>query len=378
MPGLFSYELINLEAIMLSNKNILIISSERWDHVFVSKHHYAVHLAGRGNTVYFLNPPGRSSGILQTQYARLFEVKYRGFPPGLRFYPDYVQKKVILRIFNEVERICSARFDVIWSFDSSVFFNLSGISPSVLKICHMVDVNQNFQIKKAASTADFCFCTSEAIRKKLIPYGRNVFKINHGFYIPKRAFGNKSFGGQQRIKAVYAGNLSIPYIDWPLLLDAVAGNPAIDFVFVGPDEGTSLIHAAILAAKKRVAEYSNAHFFGPVGVDELAEMYVQADLLLVAYQGDLFCEQVSNPHKMMDYIGSGKVIVATYTSEYKDFDPLIVMSNSNSGWIHRFSEVVARLDFYNSEQLQSRRKEFARTNSYESQIHKIEEIIRNR
>ena len=42
----------------LTNKTILIISPQAWGIMFLSKHHYAIELARRGNRVYFLNPPG--------------------------------------------------------------------------------------------------------------------------------------------------------------------------------------------------------------------------------------------------------------------------------------------------------------------------------
>ena len=38
---------------ILKDKSILIVSPEPWAHLFVSKHHYAVHLAQRGNKVFF-------------------------------------------------------------------------------------------------------------------------------------------------------------------------------------------------------------------------------------------------------------------------------------------------------------------------------------
>ena len=41
----------------LTNKKILIISPQFWGKMLISKHHYAVELANRGNEVFFLNPP---------------------------------------------------------------------------------------------------------------------------------------------------------------------------------------------------------------------------------------------------------------------------------------------------------------------------------
>src|SRR4030081_3223301 len=48
----------SLSNFTLKNKTILLISPQGWGPMFLSKHHYAIELAKRGNTIYFLNPPG--------------------------------------------------------------------------------------------------------------------------------------------------------------------------------------------------------------------------------------------------------------------------------------------------------------------------------
>lgn len=50
----------------LHNKTILLISPQSWGKMFLSKQHYAIELAKKGNKVYFLNPPNENS-IQQTE-----------------------------------------------------------------------------------------------------------------------------------------------------------------------------------------------------------------------------------------------------------------------------------------------------------------------
>src|SRR5690606_30205807 len=151
---------------ILRNKNILLISPEPWDHIFVSKHHYATHLGSRGNRVYFLGPPGGSESVAPTEYENVLEVKYRGFPKGLRFYPAALQRHFIRKKFHELERLCNIRFDVIWSFDNSVFFDFSALPEDVLTVSHIVDLNQNFQFVNASRTAQLCIGVSRSIVKR--------------------------------------------------------------------------------------------------------------------------------------------------------------------------------------------------------------------
>jgi hypothetical protein len=77
----------------------------------------------------------------------------------------------------------------------------------------------------------------------------------------------------------------------------------------------------------------------------------------------------------MDYFGSGKVIVATYTDEYKDKSELLAMSEKNEDYPMLFSEVISNLDKWNCQAKQEERKQFAYQNMYVHKINNIEQII---
>ncbi|HEY8511367.1 MAG TPA: hypothetical protein VIL31_05380, partial [Cyclobacteriaceae bacterium] len=103
----------------MRDKNILLISPEPWNHIKVSKHHYAICLGKRGNKVFFLNPPGKKQAVLPTPYSNVQSIHYEGFPKGLRFYPRFLQRHFIAKKFREVEAMCGGRIDIVWSFDNS-------------------------------------------------------------------------------------------------------------------------------------------------------------------------------------------------------------------------------------------------------------------
>lgn len=358
----------------LTNKNILLISPESWSHIFVSKHHYAIYLARRNNKVFFLGPPADRTGIEMTQYQNVIVVYYQGFPKGLRFYPSVLQKKTISRVFNSLQSLCLSHFDIVWSFDNSVFFDFSALPGDVFKISHIVDLNQNFQTRRSASSADVCLCTSELIRRRLRQYSKHVFKINHGFHIPDEPREFESVQKGTRLRAVYAGNLSIAYIDWALLAEVVKSHAGIDFFFIGPNANVYPKDRSMALAKKEVLASINCFFVGRVNADDLLAYYQTADLLLVAYQAR-YREEQSNPHKIMEYLGSGKIIVASYSSEYLDLEPLILVAQDDAEWLSRFEDVLKKLDFYNSEELMLQRRIFALNNSYDRHIDEIERIV---
>src|SRR5690606_33118966 len=196
-----------------------LISPEPWSEMSVSKHHYAIHLAGRNNKVFFLNPPTRDSNISNTAYDNVWKINYRGFPKGIRFYPECLRKFLISKVYDRILSLCQVRFDIVWSFDNSVFFDFSALPDNVLKISHIVDLNQNFRLANAASTADICFCTTDFIKVRLHKYNKRVHKINHG--LTTRSIYPKDLPGENKIKALYVGNVSSFYFDWKLFYEIV-------------------------------------------------------------------------------------------------------------------------------------------------------------
>src|SRR5690606_40493981 len=62
--------------------------------------------------------------------------------------------------------------------------------------------------------------------------------------------------------------------------------------------------------------FDNVHYLGVLKADELVSYYSLADVLLIAYKADEYKDQLSNPHKMMEYLASGKMIVATRSEEH--------------------------------------------------------------
>ena len=355
----------------------MIISPEPWNHIFVSKHHYAVQLGTRGNTVYFLGPPGKNYDLSGTQYKNVFELKYKGFIRGLRYFPTCIIKIEILSVFKKLQTLCGVSFDIIWSFDNSVFFDFSALPKSVIKISHIVDLNQNFQTKKAAETALVCLGTTDLIVGRLKSFNPKSFKIKHGYNLTQDNKGDLKLPGESNTKAVYAGNLNMEYLDWQVLFYTIEQNEKVDFVFVGPGNDDFDLYGNITHKYKKLClEKLNVFCVGKVGPEVLSAYYNKSDMLLICYQ-EAFHSHQANPHKMMEYLGSGKVVVATKTIEYISLKEkgLIAMSEMNSEFPQLFKQTVNQLEKYNGYLKQEERKEYALENTYEKQIERIETVI---
>lgn len=362
----------------LQNKSILLISPEPWSHIFVSKHHYAIHLAKKGNKVYFLNPPSNTFRVEKTIFKDVYSVHYKGFIKGLRFFPALIQKWLVRQKFDRLERLCDSTFEVVWAFDNSVFYDFSSLPGTILKISHIVDLNQDFETQKAASTADICFGTTRFIIQRLTRYNKNAHFINHGYnnhYVDLSIKNNMP--GENKIKAVMVGNLSMPYLDWEVLTICAQNHPKIDFVFYGPNASEySLVINHHHRFKKKLYDLPNAFFPGKIGANEIPAVLNAADVLLISYREEHHSDQ-ANPHKMMEYLGVGKVVVATKTLEYETLteDSLIAMSDRNEDYPEFFDRVVSDMEKWNSRELRDKRRAYAINNTYATQIKRIEKRI---
>ncbi|SNT01954.1 hypothetical protein SAMN05421640_2033 [Ekhidna lutea] len=346
----------------MNGKTILLISPESWDDHHVSKHHYAEELAFMGNQVYFLEPKYEiykehiSSGLTLLRYKKHLS--------GMRFLPRKLRAKIIVKDFLRIQDNIGRKIDIIWNFDSSRFYELSDIPHQVLKICHLVDLNQNFEWTTLVKTADYCFCVAKPIFKRLCQYNANTHLINHGYRESKVTL-DVSLPGDNHIKAVYAGNLDIAYLDHQLIANLIETFTNVDFIFIG---GFSENNPLRQIRKK------NLFLTGKKPADSLNAYYRKADVLLLAYLADIYQDQVSNSHKIMEYLGSGKTVIASKTTDYLD-SPYIEMAFSESEYLKKFDDIINNLELFNAASKQQERIDFARSNSYDKQIARINNIL---
>lgn len=355
-------------------KSILIISPEEWSSHAVSKHHYALTLAYLGHRVFFLDPPNPSLRCIKLRtlpdQPNLTVVQGPKVAPGLRFYPSPLRLWLETRWLVDFERAVGCVIDTVWLFENSRFFDLR-FARNRLKIYHQVDLNQDFNPVTSARTADVCFCTSDLILARLLPHNQKVFKIHHGTAVPEQlltlAPEQAAYFHNQITNVVYIGNLEMSYLDSELLARVAQNHPSICFHFVGGYTENSKI-------RKIASQLTNVVWWGKVSSNLIPTILERADVLLVTYQEKHWQDQ-SSPHKFMEYLASGKIIVATYTDEYKDKRHLLEMVDKSSDYPDALARVLGNLIFYNSPELQAQRKEFAMAHTYPRQLEAIFSIL---
>ncbi len=354
----------------MSEYHILIISPEPWNHIFVSKHHYATHLAKMGYSVYFLNPPSRSWKKQTDKSHNVMIIDYTGFPSGLRFYPTLFRELVTKKVFDKIENFISSKIDILWNFDSSVFYSAKLISSETKKIFHRVDLNQNFNDSIAGKNSDLCVASSSVIYEEMSKYSNSLIQINHGVNTEQKKLSHNIPGANSN-KAIYAGNLSLKYIDWNAIYNCIIQNETVDFIFIGPNhDNFDLDNNPTEEFKEKSYNLPNTFWVNPIESSCLQSFYKEASVLFLAYR-DQFYKQVSNPHKMMEYLLSGKPILATYTIEYKHIQDIIYMTKTNNEFGSAMKDLFKNYSYWNSPYLIEKRKSLAFENTYEKQIQRI-------
>lgn len=359
----------------LSSKKILIISPESWGQNHVSKHHYAIELS-KNNKVFFLNPPS-SFFEIKSIFSTLLIVDYKPLFKGLRFIPSFLSALMIKIEVLLLEKKLNTKFDIIWNFDSSRFFNLSFL-PDRLRIIHIVDYIENFQLGPLSKTCDIGFCTSKFILEKMQNFNDTVFNIGHGVSLKRIDDEIKRFENDKEFinRVAYVGNLSIKYIDWEIIYELVKENPLVAFYFIGPEGESNLGNTSNVDEYLfEIKTFPNAFFTGSINADEIIPKLKGIDILLLIYRSHEYFEQLANPHKVLEYLATGKTILASWTEEYKNHPTLLEMTDSNEEIPLKFNEIIRNLDDYNSPEKQAERIVFAKAHTYKKKIQQIEQLI---
>ena len=349
---------------------ILLISPEPWDGHFVSKHHYALEVAQRGHDVLFHGPPERGPMRLETVVrpeATLQILRAPSVAPGLRFLANSLRQRLEARWLQNVERLAGKVIDLVWLFENSRFFDMRYAGDRV-KIYHQVDLNQDFHPEVAARTADHVLCSSDVIKERLSTVRSDAQVIHHG--VQSNLFDPSSEAGlfaNGKVNCVYAGNLSMQYLDRDLLLRCLWAYPNVSFHFFGGFSTDDEFQG-------HLADHPNVHLHGKVDARRMLPILSNADILMVTYHKAHFRDQ-SNPHKMMEYMMSGKVTVATYTSEYQRVSDLVAMCPPDGDYVELLGKVIDDIQTWNAPELMNRRKAFAADNTYARQLDRIAAVL---
>jgi hypothetical protein len=351
---------------MFKNLTILIISPDKWDFLPVSKHHYAIELA-KENDVYFINPPNSKKENHSEKGVKIINQyrQIRGINKLPKLLQKFLMKSEVNSIMNQIE---GNKADIIWSFDTSRLYHLDLFNAKI-KIAHIVDFSEHFNFNELISSADFCFATSDSITEKMIKYHSKVFKINHGYFPISKVEKQKV---NQHLNAVYVGNLNAKYLDWNALYIIASNYTSITFDFYGTlNIDTDFSNNEYF---NKVYNLKNTIFHGKISPEEVSIVLINATFCFAYYQSIKYYSQWQNPHKIMQYLGSGTPLFSSFTHEFRDLD-LFTMYQDGNDILDVFNRFINNEFNDFTDEAKQKRIAFALDNTYEKQIERIKKII---
>jgi hypothetical protein len=391
----------------LRNKTILLISPQSWGKMLVSKHHYAVELAKRGNRVYFLNPPdqkaaagggvtGRGGGTGLDERIRiepsgvqdnLLLISHRlSFPYNIKFHFIGLFHLLMKRHVAGILRRIGRPVDIVWSFDLGDLYPFSFFPARSLKIFHPVDEPLNGTAIRSAKGAKVIFSVTKEILEKYKEFSVPRHFINHGlieeFLGENGADGSDKTGGKP-LKVGFAGNLLRADIDRGILLQIIRDNPEVDFeawgayrsadsnIGAGDDAEMHAFIADLLRMPNLVLQ-------GPVSSSALASGFRKMDAFLICYDVKKDQSKGTNYHKVMEYLSTGKVIISNNITTYSHEPDLVQMigeRDRNDGLPALFKKIISDIGKFNAPSLSQKRRAFALSNTYQKQVDRIEALL---
>lgn len=363
----------------LKNKNILILSPQRWDDQHLSKHHYAKALANRGNNVLFISAPQKEVGISYRLIAPDPEIPnllvgnyYVPIPFNAGFHFPKLYNRINWLQIKKIIQKSIKNIDICIDFGHyRLFHNLNNIRAGI-KIFFPVD---DTELTPNSRGADICLSVSINIVKKFSANGIKCHFIQHGlsnvfaaYSLTKRIETNISFP----LKVGYSGNLMIRFLDRQLFKEVIKNHPNIEFHCFGNNS------ASKNSSNDQEWEYwlkkqSNIILYGVLNTVDLSKKMQDMDAFWLCYKADGVYYHSENSHKILEYLSTGKVIISTPVSIYENMG-LLKISSANS-FLSDFISVINQIEMHNSIENQKKRISYAIDNTYEKQIQRIESLI---
>ena len=369
---------------MLEGKTILILSPQNWGDMLLSKHHYSINLAKKGNKVYFLNPPRQGSffksrqiDITKSEVDNLFVINHAvNFPYNIKFHAIGFFHFFMKFHIKSLLKAISSHIDIVWSFDLGHLYPFNQFPENSLKIYHPVDEPQSIAAINSAIGAEIIFSVTNEILEKYKKFSVPSHLIPHG--VNDIFFNEYDKPSKGLIQVGISGNLLRPDLDRETLLEVINDNKEVEFNFFGAYQSSNIgggDDKQSLAFIESLKEKDNVIFHGMLKQAHLAKSLHQMDAFLICYDVQKDQSKGTNYHKVMEFLSTGKVIVSNNISAYKNLPDLVQMveeRNTNMALPILFKKVVQDLSFYNDSIFVQKRIAFASANTYAEQIKKIE------
>jgi len=373
------------------DKTVFILSPERWGTMKVSKHHYALELAAQNCRVYFIEPPQLSATGIEIKvcadHPLISIVNYKPVFRGKRFLPSFLYSFLLKQQVKALLQKINAQPDVVWSFQGYLFQNLQWFGAPV-NLFFAADQFYYTELPPEVYSASISLAVSDTIYDRMKQSGKPVYLIGHGLQknfvqgaenlLKKGSVVSEN----KKITAGYTGNLRMEALDRITMMQVIKGNPEVRFIFWGSYQQADLNLGGVTDKDTDsfisfLEQQCNVELRGVVNSEELQEQMKEADLFWLCWKiGVNSLWDGSNSHKLLEYLSTGKPVVAHHVSSYQSTDLLYMLPvKENKGYAALFQQTVELVKKGEAKELISKRLLTAVESSYSKKLQQIEGLV---
>jgi hypothetical protein len=368
---------------------VYVISPEPWDGFKVSKHHYAVELAQRGNEVYFIDN-SRTTGVLEQVDIResgvdgLRVVAHSGFLlRWLRFRKralyDRLSRWHVNRVINAIGKAPA----IVWDFDNTYQFADLRLFGDCLKIFHPVDSLMSG--RNDDKKPDVILSVSQQFIDRLDTVVSRTMVVPHGLNESHAAYARRIVEGLLPLPSAsktalvvgYVGNLDLPGIDWPTIVRMIEAYRSIEFRFIGPYGKPSPQNRGSPMPVELLRSLPNCRLTGIASIEEVLVAANDVDVWLLCNDRKYRPDGGINAHKLLEYLATGKAVLSNAVEAFEGTD-LLTMPDSaeNNNMPAMLGEMLDSLERINSPEVMRNRAAYALQFSYARHVDQIDGFLR--
>ncbi len=401
---------------MITNRDIIFISSIEWDFLWQIHQEIATRLAKAGNRVLYIENTGvrapnlqdakRVAARLKNSLRSLFSHGVREVSPNLHVISPIVlppfgsaarrliNRRLLLPKIKRIARRLGMRDPLVWSYlptDTAVDLIeiLRTRESAIIYYCgadfsqltpHLDELRQSETALLKMADVVFTFCPQlvEHCEKwngnvHNVPAGVNLELFHAGESGEDETAADSSSGYREITHTLsslphpvigYVGGMH-KFVDYPLLKGLAQARPRWSWVFVG----------AVQAEINGLAELPNVHILGQQPHPSLAHYIRQFDVCLIPYLNDP-ATATALPLKLNEYLALGKPVVSTELPAICAFNEqhqvLITALNQSDSFLRAIEQA---LNLPSDERAIARRREVAALGDWQSCLNAMSETI---
>jgi glycosyltransferase involved in cell wall biosynthesis len=382
-----------------AQRTIVILSTEPWGKMLLSKMHFALELAGRGNKVFFVNPPrplpgGQLAAVGEEMEGGRLTLIHTNTVRGslfLRHKLFFLYRRLNTRYIRAIRRLVGAKINEVWCFNPNQYVDLAPFEAD-RSILLLYDFYRGDHIAHAARSAHVLISVSRVILDHYKDTPPPKLFLQHGLgshfaNLSRRRLEAQDFGhsasGQGKVKVGYTGNLLREGMNIEIAVEIIGRHSDIEFHFWGPYSLKDNNVNSFVETPKELLDFieflqgqANVFLHGVVGQQELSERLFEMDAFLFIYSSRKEMNGASNAHKLLEYISTGKVVISTHVSTYAGTDLMLMSGPADEQALPgMFARAVGELSVHNSVDRQVSRIRYALDNTYARQIDRVQQFI---